>query len=59
MTEAEAQALMQRHGIAAVPHAVYHFRDFKYSSLQDAVNYAEQVASRESGAPGAETRDSR
>lgn len=60
MTEAEAQALMQQHGIAASEHAVYHFRGFKYSNLQDAVNYAERVVSRDSAAPGeAETRTSR
>lgn len=56
MTEAEARALMQQHGIAASERAVYHFRGFSYGNLQDALNYAELVASRESAAREPETR---
>lgn len=59
MTQAEAQALMQHHGIAASQHAVYHFRGFRYGDLQDALNYAELVASRESAARAGETRRGR
>ena len=47
MTEAEVQALMRHHGIAASQHAVYHYRGFRYGNLLDALNYAELVTGRE------------
>lgn len=59
MTEAEAQALMQHHGIAASEQAVYHFRGFKYGRLRDALDYAELVASRETAAHEPATRTGR
>lgn len=59
MTDAETQALMQHHGITASEQAVYHFRGFKYGRLQDALDYAELVASRETAAHEPETRTDR
>ncbi len=56
MTEAEAQALMQHYGIAASAQAVYHFRGFKYGRLQEALDYAELVASRPLAGPSGHGR---
>lgn len=46
MTEAEAKALMERHGITTAQQAVYYYHGFKYSSLTEAVNYAERNTTR-------------
>jgi hypothetical protein len=47
MTEPQVQALMERHGITATQHAVYHYKEFRYGNLTDALNYAELAKSRE------------
>lgn len=48
MTEAEANARMEHHGITTAQQAVYFYKGFRYGNLMDALNYAELVASRES-----------
>lgn len=46
MTEADAKARMEHHGITTAQQAVYYYRGFRYGNLVDALNYAELVASR-------------
>ena len=38
---------MAAYGITCVPKNVYHFREFKYDRLEDALRYAEIEAGRE------------
>jgi len=47
MTEPDANALMEHHGITATQQAVYHYKGFRYGNLMDALNYAELVTGRE------------
>lgn len=46
MTEGDAKAMMERHGITAAHRLVYHYKGFNYGNLADALNYAELVTSR-------------
>jgi hypothetical protein len=59
MTETEARALMEHHGITAMQQAVYHYKGFRYGNLMDALNYAELVTSRESAARDLRERTNR
>ena len=47
MTEPQAKALMENHAITATQQTVYHYKEFRYGNLADALNYAELVTSRE------------
>lgn len=38
--------LMKTHGITCAPRNVFHYKDFKYDRLEDAVRYAELDANR-------------
>lgn len=46
MTDDETRELMARHGITATQHTVYHYGDFKYGNLTDALNQAELLTAR-------------
>ena len=46
MTEPEAKARMEYHGITTAQQAVYYYNGFRYGNLIDAMNYAELVTSR-------------
>ena len=46
MTEAEAKARMEHHGITTAQQAVYYYKGFRYGNLMDALNFAELVESR-------------
>ena len=59
MTEPEAQALAERHGITASQQAIYHYKGFKYGNLTDALNYAELLQSRGSAAQDQRTPTNR
>jgi len=47
LIETEGRARMEHHDITATQQTVYHYRGFKYGNLNDALNYAELVTSRE------------
>jgi hypothetical protein len=47
VTEAEAKARMEQHGITTARQAVYYYKGFRYGNLMDALNYAELVTARE------------
>ena len=47
MTEAEANARIEHHGITTAKQAVYYYKGFRYGTLMDALSYAELVTARE------------
>jgi hypothetical protein len=58
MTEAEAKARMEQHGITTAQQAVYYYNGFRYGNLMDALNYAELVDSRASALAARKRRES-
>lgn len=48
MTDNEAKALMARYGITAAQKTVYHYKEFKYENLMDALDYAEVATEHDS-----------
>jgi len=46
MTDADAKARMEHHGITTAQQAVYYYNGFRYANLVDALSYAELVESR-------------
>ena len=59
MTDGEARALMERHGITTAERVVYHYKGFNYGSLADALNYAELVTSADKRAARKRSDDKR
>ena len=59
MTEAEAKARMEHHGITTAQQAVYYYKGFKYGNVKDAVTYAELITSREFAARRQTTKTNR
>jgi len=57
MTETETRARMEHHDITATQQSVYHYKGFRYGNLNDALNYAELVTSREFAARGQRTNE--
>ena len=57
MIETEGRARMEHHDITATQQAVYHYKGFRYGNLNDALNYAELVTSREFAAKPARTNE--
>jgi hypothetical protein len=50
MTDADAKACMEHHGITTAQQAVYYYKGFRYANLMDALSYAELVESRANAA---------
>lgn len=46
MTEKDAN-LMAKYGITSEQKMVYHYKNHKYDKLEDAINYAKKVESKE------------
>jgi hypothetical protein len=48
LTDDEKRQLMERYEITTSQELVYHFRNFRYASLSDALYYAKAAQERES-----------
>ena len=46
MSDEEDKVIMEKHGITTEQKVTYHYKEFKYQSLKEAVKYAELQAAR-------------